>query len=285
MSNLSRQILKVLSQPAVTVKLSPVLPLPLMRAVLRPAPSSSSRQRPADSASVTSTLAALKASVRARSPATVVKPPDPVAIDLEQQVLALLRRHLVLACCEMRAIKKAAQRATQSQTQSSSPIYCRITNLGTRLFGNAPFDRFPQQHAVSRGHPEQFGRPPDEVGLEFVHDPVGHYDFPQHFDNTLAAVLVQLATKNAGETVNIGRLVLLSFCFSQQKSNFIAVKIKSLLQYGIEFPTFLWIESTIDHRPANEQRRRCQPQFLFTKISGSRLFSAYALNDRLEIDP
>jgi hypothetical protein len=45
-----------------------------------------SRQRPADFWSVTSTLAALKASVRARKPATVVKLPA-VRVDLEQQVL------------------------------------------------------------------------------------------------------------------------------------------------------------------------------------------------------
>jgi hypothetical protein len=83
------------------------MPLPVMRAVFTPAPSSSSRQRPTDSVSVTSTVAALKASVRAQS-GNRHEAPCPIGIDLEQQVLTLLRRH-ARSSCSVQAKEKAAE--------------------------------------------------------------------------------------------------------------------------------------------------------------------------------
>src|SRR3954452_19024488 len=68
-------------------------PRPATAARLMPAPSSNSRQRPADSACVMSTVSALNEILRARRPATVVKPYT--VGDLDEQVFAFLSSHRV----------------------------------------------------------------------------------------------------------------------------------------------------------------------------------------------
>src|SRR5436309_2957104 len=62
-------------------------------------------------------------------------------------------------------------------------------------------DCLPQQHAIASRDPKQLGHPPDEVRLELVHDAIGHGNFPQHLDDLLAAILVELGAKDAGEPV------------------------------------------------------------------------------------
>ena len=74
------------------------MPEPLSEARCTPLPASNSRQRPAESASVMSTVSLLKAIRFERSPATVTKLPRP-SVDLEKKVLALLCDHFGLLCC------------------------------------------------------------------------------------------------------------------------------------------------------------------------------------------
>src|SRR5689334_885869 len=63
------------------------MPEPDTLAFLAPAPASSSRQRPADSAWVMSTVSVLKAIERERMPATVVKVPAPSLSTLRRRSL------------------------------------------------------------------------------------------------------------------------------------------------------------------------------------------------------
>jgi len=63
------------------------MPVPAMRALLTPAPASSSRHSPAESACVMSTVSALNEIERERRPATVAKLPVPVESTLRRRSL------------------------------------------------------------------------------------------------------------------------------------------------------------------------------------------------------
>jgi hypothetical protein len=72
---------RIVSSEAASLK----MPWPRILADLTPAPAKSSRQAPADSWWVMSTLSALNASVWLRNPATVSKPPSPVSSSLSSR--------------------------------------------------------------------------------------------------------------------------------------------------------------------------------------------------------
>jgi hypothetical protein len=57
----------------------------------------------------------------------------------------------------------------------------------------------------------------------------------------------------------------------------VGVEAGSRYQYGLEFPTLLGVDLSIDYRPVNKQRRRSQRQFLLAQISGARLIAGYTL--------
>src|SRR2546428_12995449 len=62
--------------------------------------------------------------------------------------------------------------------------------------------------AFARGNIEQIGGAPDQVVLELVEAAVSIDDFPHHLDNAPPPLLVERAIDDAGEVVEIDRLVL-----------------------------------------------------------------------------
>src|SRR4029077_882157 len=69
-------------------------------------------------------------------------------------------------------------------------------------------DALAQCNSVVRGDPQQIGGAPHQVILELVDAPVREHDFPHHLDDTEAARLVERAVDQAGEVIEIDRLVV-----------------------------------------------------------------------------
>ena len=65
-----------------------------------------------------------------------------------------------------------------------------------------------QLDPVARGDAEQVGGPPDQVVLEFGDAAVRVDHFPHHLDHAPPSVLVERAVDQAGEVIEIDRLVL-----------------------------------------------------------------------------
>ena len=63
-----------------------------------------------------------------------------------------------------------------------------------------------------------------------MHHAVGHGDFPQHLDDLLAAILVELGAKHAGEPVEIDGVVLADFRLANEPARFIVAKPEMRLQ-------------------------------------------------------
>ena len=68
-----------------------------------------------------------------------------------------------------------------------------------------------------------------------MHDEVGHGDFPQHLDDLLAAILVKLGAKDAGEPVKIdGDAVVADYRLANEPARFLVVKPEMRLQQSVE---------------------------------------------------
>ena len=146
-------------------------------------------------------------------------------------------------------------------------------------------DRLPQRHAVPGRDPEQLGGAPNQIRLEFVYDAVGHHHFPQHLDDPLAAVLVELAAKNVGEAVKIDRFVLLLRGFPHQPAHLFVVELELLPQQGLERPAFGRIELSVDHRRVHQQRRGSQTQLVLAKIPRRLVIAGDEIDEFLEPGP
>ena len=96
-------------------------------------------------------------------------------------------------------------------------------------------DCFPQQLAIAGRNPKQLSHPQDEVRLELVHHEVDHGDFPQHLDDLLAAILIELGAKDAGEPVKIdGDAVVADYRLANEPARFIVAKPEMRLQQSVE---------------------------------------------------
>ena len=110
-------------------------------------------------------------------------------------------------------------------------------------------DCFPQQLAIAGRNPKQLSHPADEVRLELVHHEVSHGDFPQHLDDLLAAILVELGAKDAGEPVKIdGDAVVADYRLANEPARFIVVKPEMRLQQSIELAALFVGNLSVDFR-------------------------------------
>ena len=121
--------------------------------------------------------------------------------------------------------------------------------------------------------------------LEFVHHAVGHHHLPQHLDDALAAVLVELAAQHAGEAVEIDRVVLADGGLIQQRLDLIAVQIEALLQQSFELAPLDRIDLPIDCRGLHQQRGRGEPQFVLAQISRRPFLCGDPIGELLELGP
>ena len=82
--------------------------------------------------------------------------------------------------------------------------------LRSRLAGPAAGSatRWRSSIALARGDAEQIGGAPDQIVLELGDAAVGIDDLPHHLDHAPAAVLVERAVEQAGEMIEVDRLVL-----------------------------------------------------------------------------
>jgi hypothetical protein len=92
------------------------------------------------------------------------------------------------------------RRSCAYRSGSSSPSSLPPSQAGLRLFSATARDRGPRPQAT---------QPPARRGSTRTRAPrVSHGDFPQHLDDLLAAFLVELGAKHAGEPVEIDGVVL-----------------------------------------------------------------------------
>jgi hypothetical protein len=146
-------------------------------------------------------------------------------------------------------------------------------------------DCFPQQLAIVGRDPKQLSHPPDEVRLELVHHEVSHGDFPQHLDDLLAAILVELGAKDASEPVKIDGGVVADYRLANEPARFIVAKPEMRLQQSIELAALFVGNLSVDCQGVDEQRCCGQPQFLLAQIPRVRSRVSEALEKLRECRP
>ena len=147
-------------------------------------------------------------------------------------------------------------------------------------------DCFPQQLAIAGRNPKQLSHPQDEVRLELVHHEVDHGDFPQHLDDLLAAIRIELGAKDAGEPVKIdGDAVVADYRLANEPARFIVAKPEMRLQQSVELAALFVGNLSVDLQGADEQRCCGQPQFLLAQIPRVRSRVSEALEKLRECRP
>ena len=118
-----------------------------------------------------------------------------------------------------------------------------------------------------------------------MHHAIGHGDFPQHLDDLLAAFLVELGAKHAGEPVKIDGVVLADFRLANEPARFIVAKPEMRLQQSSELAALFGGNLSVDCRGVDEQGCRRQPQFLLAQIPRVRSRVSEALEKLRECRP
>ena len=121
--------------------------------------------------------------------------------------------------------------------------------------------------------------------FELVHHAIGHGDFPQHLDDLLAAFLVELGAKHAGEPVEIDGVVLADLRLANEPARLIVAKPEMRLQQGSEFAALFGGNLSVDCPGVDEQGCCRQPQFLLAQIPRVRSRVSEALEKLRECRP
>src|SRR6185369_5128006 len=110
-----------------------------------------------------------------------------------------------------------------------------------------------QCDAVARGNAQQIGGTPHQVILELVHAPVRENHFPHHLDDTEAARLVERAVDQAGEVIEVDRLVVGARAGIDQLLRRRVVEREAGLEHGAQ-PVALGIgHGAVDGRGVDQQ--------------------------------
>ena len=129
---------------------------------------------------------------------------------------------------------------------------------GLRLFSATARDRGPKPQAA---------QPPARRGSTRTRAPeVGHGDFPQHLDDLLAAILIELGAKDAGEPVKIDGAVAADYRLANEPARFIVANPEMRLQQSVELAALFVGNLAVDCQGVDEQRCCGQPQFLLAHM-------------------
>ncbi len=100
-----------------------------------------------------------------------------------------------------------------------------------------------------------------------MHHQIGHGDFPQHLDDLLATILVELGAKDAGEPVKIDGAVVADYRrLANEPARFIVAEPEMRLQQSFELAALFSGKLSVDCHGVHEQRCCGQPQFLLAQI-------------------
>jgi hypothetical protein len=113
--------------------------------------------------------------------------------------------------------------------------------------------------ALARRHPEQVGDAPNDIALKFVHALINVNDLPHHFNDSLAAFIVENIIELAGKMVKVDRASVGCGSVMDQLNRGEIVKSKARSQNGVKlFPPSLR-HFAVDGCYTSKQRRGCEP--------------------------
>src|SRR3989442_14736638 len=115
-----------------------------------------------------------------------------------------------------------------------------------------------QLDALARGYAEKISRAPDEIVLEFGYAIVGVDDLPHHFDDAQAARFVERAIEQAGEMIDIDRLLLGLGGLGHKLVGRRVIKLEATLDDRVQLAALDLRYVAVDRGGMDEQRRRRQ---------------------------
>ncbi len=114
--------------------------------------------------------------------------------------------------------------------------------------------------------PEKVGGPPEQIVLEFADPAVREGDLPHHLDHAPPPVLVERTVDQAGEVIEVDRLVLGFGRLGDQNIGGGVVEVETPLDDGMKLVPLGLREVAVDRRGMNEQRGGREPVVVLREV-------------------